>query len=393
MKNYILTVVTLLFVLSSFAQTPGLIYKAANAGKSVLDPNLDGYVSKTNQGFTSTDDESESEIPYVPLPVIGLGEPDSDNSAGPSCGFVDLVRSAENETIYTYSDGTNLYFRFRLGGTAENSKGYTILVDTDQQFGQGNDPDYVSGNPGFEYEITLRTNFGVSIYDIDNNTLTSTEIGDGTVDRPYDDFAQKAIAGSEICGTDYFYDFYVPYADLPFDSSTPVRMVGGTTIAPKNSTGFKMADLGGIDDDTGVTDDLFEDLIDVFPPTSGDDISSGGTIDPRAACPAIDGPIGVDDTSVSGTTTEVDGATIELFRDGVSQGTTLASGGAWSISGLTATVANEVFTATAEVGETAANATATSKKSTSYSSCNASTVGATCSDAPTGITAVSGGKG
>ncbi|MEP0986833.1 hypothetical protein, partial [Ekhidna sp.] len=362
------------------AQTKGLIYKPADGGKSVLDPNLDGYVSKTDQGFTSTDDETESEIPYVPLPVFGAGEPDSDNSAGPSCGFVDLVRSAENETIYTYSNSTNLLFRFRLGGTAENSKGYTILVDTDGLFGNGSDPDYTTGNPGFEYEITLRTNFGVSIYDIDNNTLTSTEIGDGTVDRPYDDFAQKAIAGSEICGTDYFYDFYVPYADLPFDSSTPVRMVGGTTIAPKNSTGFKMADLGGIDDDTGVTDDLFEDLIDIYPPTSGDDVSSGGTIDPRAECPLIDGPIGVDDTSISGTTSEADGATIELFRDGVSQGTTLATGGTWSFSGLAAAVAGEVFIATAKVGETAANATGTSKKSTSFSDCDATTVGAVCSD-------------
>ncbi|MDW3211901.1 MAG: Ig-like domain-containing protein [Reichenbachiella sp.] len=381
-KHSIILIITILvFGLSfnSFAQTKGLIYKPANAGKSVLDPNLDGYVSKTDQGFM-TDDETESEIPFVPLPVVGAGEPSSDNSAGPSCGFVDLVRSDEDETIYTYSDGTNLMFRFRLGGTAENSKGYTILVDTDQLFGSGSDLDYVSGNPGFEYEITLRTNFGVSIYDINNNTLASTEIGDGTVDRPYEDFAQKSIAGSTICGTDYFYDFYVPYADLPFSSSTPVRMVGGTTIAPKESTGFKMADLGGIDDDSGVTDDLFQDLIDVFPPTSGDDISGGTQIHPRATCPGITGPIAVDATSVSGTTTEVDGATIELFRDGTSQGTTLASGGVWTVSGISAAVAGEVFTATAKVGPTAAATAASNEKSTSYSTCNTSTVGATCAD-------------
>ena len=379
MKRIIILLLLIFVMFQASAQTKGLIYKPANAGKSVLDPNLDGYVSETDQGFM-VDDETESEIPYVPLPVVGAGEPSSDNSAGPSCGFVDLVRSEDDETIYTYSDGTNLFFRFRLGGTAENSKGYTILVDTDQLFGNGSDPHYVSGNPGFEYEITLRTNFGVSIYDINNNTLTSTEIGDGTVDRPYADFAQKAIAGSEICGTDYFYDFYVPYADLPFSSSTPVRMVGGTTIAPKNSTGFKMADLGGIDDALGVTDDLFQDLIDVFPPTSGDDISGGTKINPRAACPLIDGPIGVGVTSISGTTAEVDGATIEVFRGGLSQGTTLASGGIWTLSGITATVANEVFTATAKVSATAAAATSSKQKSTSYSNCNPTTVGATCAD-------------
>ncbi|SMD33677.1 hypothetical protein SAMN04488029_1607, partial [Reichenbachiella faecimaris] len=381
-RSIILITVILILGLSlnSTAQTPGLIYKPADGGQSVLDPNLDGYTSETDQGF-GADDETSSEIPFVPLPVVGTGEPSSDNSAGPSCGFVDLVRSDEDETIYTYSDGTNLMFRFRLGGTAENSKGYTILVDTDQLFGSGSDLDYVSGNPGFEYEITLRTNFGVSIYDIDNNTLTSTEIGDGTVDRPYEDFAQKSIAGSTICGTDYFYDFYVPYADLPFSSSTPVRMVGGTTIAPKESTGFKMADLGGVDDDLGVTDNLFQDLIDVFPPTSGDDLSNGEAINPRAECPTITGPIAVDATSVSGTTTEVDGATIELFRDGDPIGTTLASGGAWTVSGISAVVASEEFTATAKVGATAAAATATKEKSTSYSSCNSTIAGAVCANA------------
>ena len=145
----------ILFGYFSSAQTTGLIYKPAVGGQSVLDPNLDGYISETDQGFV-VDDETESEIPYVPLPVFGTGEPTSDNSAGPSCGFVDLVRSDEDETIYTYSDGTNLFFRFRLGGTAENSKGYTILVDSDELFGNGSDPHYVSGNPGFEYEITLR---------------------------------------------------------------------------------------------------------------------------------------------------------------------------------------------------------------------------------------------
>ncbi|MEP4533759.1 MAG: Ig-like domain-containing protein, partial [Cyclobacteriaceae bacterium] len=384
MRKIVIGILSLFLAFNGLAQTPGLIYKPANAGQSVLDPNLDGYISKTNQGFQG-DDETDSEIAYVPLPVVGTGEPNGDNSAGPSCGFVDMVRSDDDETIYTYSDATNLHFRFRLGGTAENSKGYTILVDADQKFGATGpdaDPDYTPGNPGFEYEITLRTNFGVSIYNIDNNTLTSTEIGDGTVDRPYTDFAQKAVAGSTICGTDYFYDFYVPYADLPYTSATPVRMVGGTTIAPKNSTGFKMADLGGVDDDEGITDDLFQELIDVFPPTSGDDVSAGGTIDPRAECPGITGPIAVDATSVSGTTSEVDGATIELFRDGVSQGTTLASGGTWTLSGISAAVANEVFTATAKVGETAATATGTEKKSTSYSTCNASTVGAFCANSP-----------
>ncbi len=376
MKKIVLLSVFSLFTFLAVSQTPGLIYKPAVGGQSVLDPNLDGYTSETTAGFMS-DDEVESEIPYVPLPVIGAGEPFGDLATGPECGFTDLVKSTDNHTIYTYSDGTNLMFRFRLGGTADNSKGYTILVDTDQLFGQGEDPDYTPGNPGFEYEITLRTNFGVSIYDIDNNTLTRAEIGDGTADRPYDDFAQKSIAGSNICGQDYFYDFYVPYADLPFNSATKVRMVGGTVIRPSGSTGGSVSDIGGIDDDQGITDDLFEDLIDVFPPTSGDDLSDGDPILPRAACPGIDGPVADAATTVTGTSSEADGAIIELFRDGVSVGTTLVSSGTWSFTSISPALSiGEELTATAEV---------TDEKSTSYDDCSPVVVGSTCSNAPTAV--------
>ncbi|MEQ8681870.1 MAG: Ig-like domain-containing protein, partial [Cyclobacteriaceae bacterium] len=375
MKKYLLVILIVHCLFSVFSQTPGLIYKPAQGGQSVLDPNLDGYTSKTTAGFIN-DDESESEISYIPLPVVGAGEPFGDLATGPDCGFTDLVKSADNETIYTYSDAVNLLFRFRLGGTADNSKGYTILVDTDQLFGQGEDPDYTPGNPGFEYEITLRTNFGVSIYDIDNNTLTRTEIGDGTVDRPYDDFAQKSIAGSTICGQDYFYDFYVPYADLPFSSSTPIRMVGGTVIKPSGSTGGSLSDIGGIDDGAGITDDLFKDLIDIFPPTSGDDLSNGNPILPRAACPGIDGPIADAATTVTGTSAEIDGTIIELFKNGVSLGTSAVSGGIWSFTSISPALAvGDEMTATAEVSNV---------KSTSYSNCNPVVVGSTCSAVPAG---------
>ena len=106
-------------------------------------------------------------------------------------------------------------FRFRLGGTANNSKGYSILIDTDQKFGATGpeaDPNYVPGNPGFEIEVVLRTNFGVGLYDVDG-TVNPVAMDDETVARPYTNFAQKSIALSEICGDDdYFYDFYIPFS-------------------------------------------------------------------------------------------------------------------------------------------------------------------------------------
>ncbi len=368
---------------SSLAQTKGLIYKPAVGGQSVLDPNLDGYTSSNSSGF-SMDDETESEIPFTPLPSVGTAEPDSDLGPGPSCGFTDLVKSDDNHTIYTYlDDDNNLMFRFRLGGTASNSKGYSILIDTDQKFGSSGsnaDPNYVVGNPGFEIEIVLETNFGVGLYDVDGSTSPS-EIGDAATDRPYNDYSQKSIAISEICGDDdYFYDFYIPFADITaafpgVTISTPMRMVGNTVINPSASIGNNgISDLGGIDDQLGITDDLWGDLIDVFPPTSPDDIGSGATLPPRADCPSIDAPIAIGATSISGTSTELDGTFIEVFKDGLSIGTTVLSSGVWTLSGITALAASEVITATATVPESAGSA-----KSTSYSDCNPVTVAATCS--------------
>ncbi|MFY0607480.1 MAG: hypothetical protein JXR10_12240, partial [Cyclobacteriaceae bacterium] len=376
-------IISCLAVSNLTAQTTGLIYKpASGAGSAILDPNQDGYTSKSTSGFGS-DDELNSEIPFVPMPVFGSGEPDGDLSQGPSCGFTDLVRSDDNETMYTYSDGTYLYFRFRLGGTAENSKGYSILIDSDQKFGDSDTK--VDGNPGFEVEIVLRTNFGVSIYDIDN-VNTAEEKGTFS-DRPYDIHAQKSIAGSTICGTDYFYDFYVSYADLAvvgITSSTPLRMIGGTVISPKESTGGTVSDIAGIDDDLGITDDLWEDLIEVFPPTSGDDLSGGSKILPKAECPTISSPVEVGATSVTGTSSEVDGAIVELFKNGISQGTALVASGAWTKTISTALVADDRLTANVKV---------TDAKSVSDSTCNGTTVGAQCSSAPINLSVTGNNSG
>ncbi|WP_188467839.1 Ig-like domain-containing protein, partial [Marivirga lumbricoides] len=374
--SFLLCLISVVQVSRIKAQTPGLIYKPAAApGNSILDINSDGYSSSSSNGFIS-DDESESEIPFKPFPIV-VAEPDSDLGPGPDCGFTDLVKSADNETVYTYSDGINLFFRFRLGGTASNSKGYSVLVDTDQKFGftgHNPDPNATAGNPGFEVEIVLRTNFGVGIYNVDGLT-TGIEIGVAETDRPYEIHTQKSIALSTICDDpDYFYDFYVAYADLPFTSSTPVRLVGNTVINPKAALGNNgISDLGGVDDQSGITDNLWEDLIDVFPPTSGDDILNGSEILKRADCPSINTPIAVGATTVSGTSSEADGAIIEVFKDGVSIGTTTVSANTWSLSGITALTSGEEITATAEV---------TGIKSTSIGNCNPAFVGSTCSPVP-----------
>ena len=399
--QFLLIILISFFAANSFSQTKGLIYKPAGSGAIILDPNGDGYTSQTSAGF-DIDDEVETEIPYTPLPVYGGGEPDSDLGPGPNCSFTDLVKSDDNHSIYTYLDeNSNFMFRFRLGGTADNSKAYSILIDTDQKFGASGanaDPNYVQGNPGFEVEIVLMTNFGVGLYDVDG-TISPIEIGDATIDRPYNDFAQKSIAGSEICDNpDYFYDFYIPFSELTsafgITTSTPLRMVGNTVINPHESTGNNgISDLGGIDDSTGIIDDLWEDLIDVFPPTSAGEIGSGSTLPPRAACPAISGTISIGSTSVAGTSAEVDGATIELYKNGISLGTTSVNAGAWSFSGLSAAQDGDVYTATARVSSATASATSSTEKSESYSSCNETIVMTVCTEAPIITGMISGSKG
>ena len=196
--------VVLFSIQSVFSQTAGLIYEGTDPN-SVLDPNNDGYVSKpinqipgaTIAGFPTfypasiIPDILYSEIPYVAIPKF-QSEPTTDLGPGPDCFYTDMVPDADGESTYYYTDGTNMMFRFRLGGTAPNSKGYTILIDTDGKFGMSGenpDPNAVTGNLGFEIEIVLRTNFGVSVYNIDGEGGSGgTEIGT-FASRPYADYA------------------------------------------------------------------------------------------------------------------------------------------------------------------------------------------------------------
>ncbi len=53
------------------AQTPGFIYKPSSSvfGKSVLDPNGDGYTSANSNGFSGTDFGSNSELNMIAIPT------------------------------------------------------------------------------------------------------------------------------------------------------------------------------------------------------------------------------------------------------------------------------------------------------------------------------------
>jgi len=66
-----------------------ILEPATGSGSLVLDPNGDGYVSLSSNGFSS-DDQTESEIAYSSFIFPGL-EPNSDLNNAPNCGFTDFV--------------------------------------------------------------------------------------------------------------------------------------------------------------------------------------------------------------------------------------------------------------------------------------------------------------
>ncbi|TRX58821.1 T9SS type A sorting domain-containing protein [Fulvivirga sp. M361] len=354
-KNCLLSLVLLLFgIASCFGQTPGLIVDPASvAGAAVMDPNGDGYVSTGNGGF-SVNDNSESEIPFQPLTVPSV-EPGNDVATGPGCGFTDFADDGTKYSSAFFLDGAdNWLFRFRLGGFGPNSKGYSVLIDTDNRFGSSGsqaDPNYVVGNPGFEIEIQLVTNFGVRLYDVDGSTSPTLQ-----TTLAYDDYAQKSVAFSTTCSDpDYFYDFYIPFATITtffpsISTSTAIRAASNTVISTQSGITGGVSDVGGVDNNAfgGNLENIWEEIILGQVPTSPIDIN-GGFPPIRSETPAITGPVNGGDTSVSGTSVEADGTIIEVFVNNMSVGTTTVSGGGWTLSGLPALVVNDVLTATATV--------------------------------------------
>ncbi len=377
-----------------FGQTTGIIYKDAGKGAVILDPNQDGFTSKTVAGFTENDD-MESEIPFVAFPYVGLGEPSNDLFTGAKCSYSDIVKSENNESVYVFSDTENLYFRFRLGGISDNSIAYSVLIDTDLRFGISGpeaDPNAITGNPGFEVEIVLITNFGVALYDVDG-TLEPAEQGNHLLDRPYADFAQKSVALTDNCdNSDFFYDFYIPWKDIEtwfpgIDRNRSVRMAAQTVVNTSPSIGnTAISDIAGIDNNDFISiDHSWEELIHIFPPVSGADLESGQKILPRAECPQISSSLLYQgDIYVSGTSGESDGAIIDLLINGDKAQTTILTDGSWEIYLKDPLSDGDTVSATVAISDI---------KSTSSDVCNTIKVGENCTNAPADLSIIPGKMG
>ncbi|MCM5530450.1 T9SS type A sorting domain-containing protein [Parasegetibacter sp. NRK P23] len=343
------------------AQSPGQIIRpVGGAGVTVLNPNGDAYSSATVTGFT-TSDITQSEIAFKVVPPAVV-EPTGDVATGPNGGFTDIVKTFDGSGFYIYTDGTNLMFRLRIGNVISGSKGYSILVDTDGKIGNTGpyaDPNYVagtntsSGNPGFEYEVVLETNFRVAVYHVDG----SASPGAPVATYPLNTHSQISRALTTDGNTpDYFYDWYVPLTAIGNPAS--FRLVATTVTSPSSALQGSRSDIYGIDDAANANVSAAWQSVTNAQPT----ITVSGFNGVSAVCtaaPVLSSPIATgSNISVTGTWSRMDAtkpgsATITLYKNGSSVGTTAVnSGNTWSIS--VSSIANgDVFYARAQAsGET-----------------------------------------
>lgn len=248
-----------------------------------------------------------------------------------------------NYGIMLLNDGTNLIFRFRLSGYANNSKAYSILIDTDQKMGftgVNADPNAVPGNAGFEVEVVLETNFGVEVYNVDGTTTPVVSTSFAT--NPYSSHCQKSMALTTACSNpDYFYDFYIPItqltgiAGLGITTNTPLRIAATTGMAPHPCTGSNCySDINGQNSGSN-TDVIFTNIITSTYPTTISTMNSSGILQ-RSACPGISSILTTNST-ITGTSSESSGTvSVKVYQ---SDGTTLIgaatgsiSSGTWSVN-------------------------------------------------------------
>ena len=372
----------LIFLIYSFflnAQTPGIIVRPAGAaGPVILDPNTNGYTSVSISGF-GNNDITNSEIPYKVIAPL-TAEPTGDLLRGPSGSFSDIVKTFDGSGFYLYTNGTNLLCRLRIGGIVSGSKGYSVLIDTDQKFGSSGpfaDPNFQAatngnnGNPGFEYEVVLETNFRVAIYNVDGTSTPAF-----VASYPLASNSQISVALTTDGGNpDYFYDFYVPYTAMGITSTTPIRVIATTVMSPGPAIGGPKSDIYGVSGTDYMTD--WVNFILRQPVFTVDSLKSTGSGVPPVCTdpPTVNGPISPSSTSITGTWVKspfssVSTAIITLFKGATSIGsTTVSSGGSWSVA-VSGLIDNDVISAMAKgTGESRC----LSSNEVIVSSCNNST--------------------
>lgn len=274
-----------------------------------MDPNQDGFISKTTAGFSNDGYYvDEFEITMFGIPQLG-GDVTGDNT-GNSCGITDLIPDNRGYSSYAVRDGANnLIFRFRVGDDNPSVESWTILLDTDGLFG-ASDPNATPENPGFEIDITLikRNNAGVYVYNIDGIDSCPSELLFYSINSNF----QISIADEITCGDpDYFYDYYVPFSQIAtafgVNINTGVRYVAVTNVSATCAMAGTIADVSGVDNNdpeyVNCVACAFDDLVNNQCPTAFVDLceTCPGFSQDLVDAPTIDEPLRAGQTTISGT--------------------------------------------------------------------------------------------
>lgn len=289
---------------SVFAQR-GKIIKTATI--TAFDPNGDGFVSKTNSGFSNDGYYvDEFEVNMFGIPKL-TGDATGDN-VGKNCGITDLIPDTKGYSVYAVRDNANnLFFRFRVGDDNPSVEAWTILLDTDGLFGAA-DPNATADNPGFEIDITLIKNpqSGVWVYNIDGKSNCPTPVVGYNLSSNF----QISIADEVSCGDpDYFYDILVPFDDvanrLGINENTGLRFAAVTNVSATCAMSGKIADISGVDDADyrNCPECAFEALVNNQCATSIVDLcqTCSGFEKDKVNAPTIDLPVRAGQSVISGT--------------------------------------------------------------------------------------------
>ena len=269
-KTVLVLVLFLNFQNNAFSQTSGEIHDPAIPATNPMDPNGDGWVTSSGTTFTVGDELSQFEIDFIELPPID-SEPSSDLDTGASCGSTEIIGDADTNSVGAYyaivdQDGIPdngdevIIFRLRVAKDGTGAFGYSFLFDTDNLIGS-DDPNSVSGNPGFEMEVYFDTK-DVNVQNVDGSTsgtIVSTYSGTSNSQK------SEALNGDCTKNDPIFLDFYVPLADLGLTTTSNFRVAAASSSSPSSALGGSASDIAGTNDDLYPSDDAnFIAIINAF---------------------------------------------------------------------------------------------------------------------------------
>ena len=312
-----------------YSQTPGQIYSPADAtGRTIMDPNGDGFISKDRLGFVSNaDGATNMELSMIRVPYFSP-DPQGDLATGSSGSQLDFIgSSSDNGTVYVISRNVGgvdyLMVRLRLGANASAGKAWGLLIDTDGIINSS------GRNPGYEKEVLLITGSGGGVQ-VNSLTPGTTSVTPSPILGPLVSYHQRALAGNG----NVFYDYYVPISSLGIDTSTLLRFVAVTVTNGTSAISGTIADVSGVDDRTYGNNvaTMLKVLGQASPLVS---LSNLGGLEgsQTTVAPTVNGPISTTATTITGTSVEASGTTITVFQNGNSLGTTtVGASNTWSYS-------------------------------------------------------------